>query len=205
MTPWSTVELPVSGAYPTGIVDSLATMHRSRLVGILIDTPAAQVDAAVDFWSAALGAQAYPAPGEEQFTVLIDAAPGLFTVVQAVDDAPRYHVDIETDDLAAEVARLTALGAELVTAGRMPSRCARQVATSCVWCPCTAIPRRLPTLPERGHEADSATSTTSGALTVHQNLHRGTRLKGGEGGGCLVDRHDLEMRARTGISSVDTS
>ena len=35
--------------------------------------------------------------------------------VQAVDDAPRYHVDIETDDLAAEVARLTALGAELVT------------------------------------------------------------------------------------------
>ena len=89
-------------------------MHRSRLVGILIDTPAAQVDAAVDFWSAALGAQADPAPGEEQFTALIDATPGLFTVVQAVDDAPRYHIDIETDDLAAEVARLTALGAELV-------------------------------------------------------------------------------------------
>ncbi|MEV0428824.1 VOC family protein [Micromonospora sp. NPDC050495] len=90
-------------------------MHRSRLVGILIDTPAAHVDATVSFWSAALGAQPYPAPGEEQFTALIDAAPGLFTVVQAVDDAPRYHVDIETDDLEAEVARLTALGAELVT------------------------------------------------------------------------------------------
>jgi len=99
----------------TAIADNLAAVHRSRLVGILIDTPAAQVDAAVDFWSAALGATAYPAPGEEQFTVLIDAAPGLFTVVQAVEDAPRYHVDIETDDLAAEVARLTALGAELVT------------------------------------------------------------------------------------------
>jgi hypothetical protein len=28
-----------------------------------------------------------------------------------VDDAPRYHVDIETDDVDAEVARLTALGA----------------------------------------------------------------------------------------------
>jgi hypothetical protein len=37
-------------------------MHRSRLVGILIDTPAAQVDAAAGFWSAALGAQPYPAP-----------------------------------------------------------------------------------------------------------------------------------------------
>jgi hypothetical protein len=90
-------------------------MHRSRLVGILIDTPTAHVSAELDFWSAALGAQTYPAPGEEQFTVLIGAVPGLLTVIQAVDDAPRYHVDIETDDLEAEVARLRALGAELVS------------------------------------------------------------------------------------------
>jgi hypothetical protein len=89
-------------------------MHRSRLVGILIDTPAEQADAAADFWSAALGAAARPAPGEEQFTVLSGAIPGIFTVIQTVDDAPRYHIDIETDDLAAEVARLTALGAEHV-------------------------------------------------------------------------------------------
>ena len=94
---------------------SVAAVHRSRLVGILIDTPAARVDEAVEFWLAALGAQPYPAPGEEQFTALIGATPGLFTVVQAVDDAPRYHLDIETDDLQAEVARLIALGAELVT------------------------------------------------------------------------------------------
>ncbi|HEU5469958.1 MAG TPA: VOC family protein [Actinophytocola sp.] len=90
-------------------------MHRSRLVGILIDTPAPQAGAATDFWSAALGVPARPAPGEEQYTVLVGAVPGLLTVVQAVDDgAPRYHVDIETDDLDAEVARLTALGAEPV-------------------------------------------------------------------------------------------
>ena len=85
-------------------------------MGILIDTPAAQAGAATDFWSAALGAPARPARGEEQFTVLRGAVPGLLTVVQAVgDDAPRYHVDIETDDPAAEVARLTALGAESLT------------------------------------------------------------------------------------------
>lgn len=90
-------------------------MHRSRLVGILIDTPVAQVGAAADFWSAALGVRVRPAPGEEQFTVLSDAVPGLLTVIQAVDDTPRYHLDIETDDLAAEVARLTALGAEPVS------------------------------------------------------------------------------------------
>ena len=90
-------------------------MHRSRLVGILIDTPATQAGAEVDFWSAALGVSTYVPPGEEQFTALVGAVPDLLTVVQAIDDGgPRYHLDIETDDLAAEVARLTALGAQQV-------------------------------------------------------------------------------------------
>jgi hypothetical protein len=39
------------------------------------------------------------------------AVPGLVTAVQAVDDAARYHLDIETDDVEAETARLVALGA----------------------------------------------------------------------------------------------
>jgi hypothetical protein len=91
-------------------------MHRSRLVGVLFDTPAGQAGQEVEFWSRALGAPTYSPPDEEQFTVLIGAVPDFFTVVQALDDgAPRYHVDIETDDLEAEVARLTALGAESVT------------------------------------------------------------------------------------------
>lgn len=89
-------------------------MHRSRVHAILIDTPAAQADAAVDFWSAALGAAAWRG-AHEQFTGLRGAVPGLLAAVQAVDDAPRYHLDIETDDLTAEVARLTALGAEPVS------------------------------------------------------------------------------------------
>lgn len=90
-------------------------MHRSRLVGILIDTPAPRADAEVDFWSAALGVSTYVPPGEEQFTALVGAVPDLMTVVQAIDDGePHYHLDIETDDLAAEVARLTALGAQQV-------------------------------------------------------------------------------------------
>jgi hypothetical protein len=89
-------------------------MHRSRVCAILIDTPAAQAGAAVDFWSAALGAAAQRGV-HEQFTGLSGAVPGLDTCIQAVDDAPRYHLDIETDDLAAEVARLTALGAEPVS------------------------------------------------------------------------------------------
>lgn len=50
-------------------------------------------------------------PGEPQFTGLPDAVPGLVTAVQAVEDTARYHVDIETDDVAAEVTRLVGLGA----------------------------------------------------------------------------------------------
>ncbi|MET8762470.1 VOC family protein [Lentzea sp. NPDC004782] len=90
-------------------------MHSSRLFGIFIDTPVAQAGAAASFWSAALGVPARSVAGEEQFTALDGAVPGLTVDVQAVDDAPRYHVDIETDDVAAEVARLTALGAEPVS------------------------------------------------------------------------------------------
>jgi len=86
-------------------------MHRSRVFALLVDAPEGQATEAADFWSAALGAPARPAPGEPQFTRFEGAIPGLATIVQAVDDAPRYHLDIETDDVEAETARLVALGA----------------------------------------------------------------------------------------------
>lgn len=86
-------------------------MHRSRVYAILIDTPEAEAASAATFWSAALGVPAHPVPTEPQFTVLRDALPGLVPIVQAVDDAPRYHLDIETDDVEAETTRLLALGA----------------------------------------------------------------------------------------------
>jgi predicted enzyme related to lactoylglutathione lyase len=89
-------------------------VHRSRVSTILIDTP--EADAAAAFWSAALGAPAKPVAGEEQFTVLEGALPGLVTAVQRIDDGePRIHVDIETDDLDAETERLKALGATEVS------------------------------------------------------------------------------------------
>src|SRR5690242_19388022 len=86
-------------------------MHRSRVSVVLIDVPRAEAPAAAAFWSAALGVPATPVPGEEQFTSLTGALPGLDLAVQAVDDRARYHLDIETDDVAAETARLVALGA----------------------------------------------------------------------------------------------
>ena len=86
-------------------------MHQSRVYALLIDTPEADADPAAAFWSAALGATAAPVPQEPQFTRLHQALPGIATVVQAVDDAPRFHLDIETDNVEAETARLLALGA----------------------------------------------------------------------------------------------
>lgn len=86
-------------------------MHRSRLSTLLIDAPADQAAASAAFWSAALGVPTNSPPGEPQFSTLQDCVPDLVVSVQTVDDAARYHVDIETDDVAAEVRRLTGLGA----------------------------------------------------------------------------------------------
>lgn len=89
-------------------------MHRSRLSTILIDTP--EADRAAAFWSSALGAEARPVAGEEQFTTLVGAIPGLVTAVQRLDAGEaRIHVDIETDDVDAETERLLALGATEVS------------------------------------------------------------------------------------------
>ncbi len=86
-------------------------MHRSRLSAILIDTPHASAAASTAFWSAALGTPAQVEPNEPEFTSLPGAVPGLEVAVQSVDDQARFHVDVETDDVDAEVTRLTALGA----------------------------------------------------------------------------------------------
>lgn len=86
-------------------------MHRSRLSTLLIDTPTTQAAASTAFWSAALGVATHHPAGEPQYSTLEDVVPDLVVAVQAVDAAARYHVDIETDDVAAEVLRLTALGA----------------------------------------------------------------------------------------------
>lgn len=90
-------------------------MHRSRFSTLLIDTPRDVAPQAVDFWSAALGSPVHSPPGEPQFTTLQDALPGLVTAVQSVDAEARFHIDIETDDIEAEVARLLALGATEVS------------------------------------------------------------------------------------------
>jgi hypothetical protein len=96
---------------PVFDINYRSAMHRSRLSTVLIDARSDEAAATAHFWSAALGVPARPSPDEEQFTSLRGGLPDLVLAVQSIDDAPRYHVDIETDDLDAETQRLLDLGA----------------------------------------------------------------------------------------------
>ncbi len=88
-------------------------MHRSRLAGFIIDCQAEEPDAAATFWSAALGMRSLGNDGEPY--VRLDAsARDLVIEVQAVKHESRLHLDIESDDVDAEVARLERLGARRV-------------------------------------------------------------------------------------------
>jgi hypothetical protein len=86
-------------------------VHRSRISTLLIDAPHAEAAAAARFWSAATGVASWSVPDEEQFTHLEDPIPGLVAAVQSIGGPARYHLDMETDDVAAETARLLDLGA----------------------------------------------------------------------------------------------
>jgi predicted enzyme related to lactoylglutathione lyase len=91
-------------------------MHKSKLSGFIIDCQTLDLDASADFWGAALGmpVRALP-PGEgEIYKRLDDSQHGLHIEVQAVSHESRVHLDIETDDIDAEVRRLETLGAKAV-------------------------------------------------------------------------------------------
>ena len=87
-------------------------MHRSKLYGILIDCSEDTFDAGVDFWSGALGMDpARPDDPGDPYVPLKGDGSALHIMLQRVHDTSRFHLDIETDDIEAEVRRLEALGA----------------------------------------------------------------------------------------------
>ena len=89
--------------------------HRSRLTAVLVDVPAAERDTALRFWAAAFGREAEEVPDNPEYRYLGQVTPGVEFMVQGTGDASsRVHFDIESDDVDAEVARLTALGASEV-------------------------------------------------------------------------------------------
>ena len=91
-------------------------MHRSKLGGVIIDCNTDDVEQAAAFWSAALG---MPMKGRSQspgakYLQLDSGARDLHIEVQTVSHPSRVHLDIQSDDIEAEVQRLEKLGAKRI-------------------------------------------------------------------------------------------
>ncbi len=93
-------------------------MHRSRIGVVLVDHPAESYDAAAAFWAAARGSQRRgdPSDAEDPYESLDALGGGIKLELQrtGAGTPARVHLDIETDDVAAEIARVEALGASVV-------------------------------------------------------------------------------------------
>lgn len=92
--------------------------HRSRLCYITIDTN--DLDRGVEFWCAALNAEPEPdllgSISDHTYRRLRLPSTDIRVLLQKVPEPKqaktRVHIDIETDDVDAEVHRLTRLGAK---------------------------------------------------------------------------------------------
>ncbi|MDX2213723.1 MAG: VOC family protein [Oculatellaceae cyanobacterium bins.114] len=92
-------------------------MHQSQLAGLIIDCQTDDLDQAAEFWSQALGLTLKPSidPAEDQYRALATEPNKPYIEVQKVEHPSRVHIDIETNDVEAEVQRLEGLGATRVT------------------------------------------------------------------------------------------
>lgn len=91
-------------------------MHHSRLCTLVLDCPVDDLAPAAEFWSRALGRKIanVDQDGDGRYAELETADDEPIILLQRVDHEARVHLDIETDDIDAEVARLEALGATRV-------------------------------------------------------------------------------------------
>ena len=91
-------------------------MHKSRLGALVVDCQSENLFENAEFWGAVLGSE--PESREDQINqryVRLNGMPGEPQVIlQKVDHPSRVHIDIETDDIEAEVNRLISLGARIV-------------------------------------------------------------------------------------------
>jgi predicted enzyme related to lactoylglutathione lyase len=92
------------------------TVHKSRLAGFIIDCRTDDVDQAARFWSQALGYSLKESASAEDTGYRLFDTPSddLHIEVQKVEHPSRVHLDIEADDIEAEVKRLEKLGAKRV-------------------------------------------------------------------------------------------
>ena len=89
--------------------------HYSRLSKVVIDVPPGDHDREVAFWSAAAGQPMTRFDRHPEYHGAALHGQEFWLLVQRLgQDRARVHIDIHTDDLPAEIARLEKLGAERV-------------------------------------------------------------------------------------------
>jgi predicted enzyme related to lactoylglutathione lyase len=89
-------------------------MHRSRIGLVLIDHPESDWEKALEFWA---GVQGVSPSGEGPYRS-VGTIGSVAVESQRIGDgtAARIHLDIESDDVPAEVARVVGLGATVLEA-----------------------------------------------------------------------------------------
>lgn len=88
-------------------------MHRSRIGIVLIDHPEDRYDASLAFWAAAAGRQPVSDEGAPFHSLGSLGTVSLEVQRTGIGTPQRIHLDIESDDVPAEVSRLTRLGAKV--------------------------------------------------------------------------------------------
>ncbi|EPJ44633.1 MAG: hypothetical protein OFPII_33450 [Osedax symbiont Rs1] len=91
-------------------------MHRSRLAALVLDCKIDDIEQANTFWEQALGLTCVRSSEawSSQYSHLNSPENQPHILIQKTTHQSRVHIDIETDDIAAEVRRLQAIGAQIV-------------------------------------------------------------------------------------------
>ena len=94
-------------------------MHKSRsgaLGALIVDCRPVNLFEEAEFWGAALGSTPESQEGQINLSyVRLNGQPGKAQIIlQKVVDPSRVHIDIETDNIYAEVQRLELLGAKVL-------------------------------------------------------------------------------------------
>lgn len=167
-------------------------MQRGKLAGFIIDCQTEDLESAAAFWGEALGLalQRSDDPEEDLYIGLEDAPGGLYLEVQKVQHPSRVHLDIEADNVEAEVRRLEGLGARRL--GPVKSWVVLEAPTGHRFC---VIPTRE-TAPVRKFALSYTRAWSSGdPRSVAEHFSEDGRLSINEGE-ASTGRSELETLAR---------
>jgi Glyoxalase-like domain len=95
------------------LASKVTGMHRSRIGIVLIDHPEEHYDAGLAFWAAVTGHEPVAQDGPYASLGTLGGTHNLEVQRTGSGTASRLHLDIETDDIPAEVERLVGLGATI--------------------------------------------------------------------------------------------